>query len=73
MSLPNQTAHNCHYWLLELYKANVDANATTLPLALQNFGTDVQDLYSSMTGGADISTRGVPALIFKMWQSGIIK
>ena len=72
MSLPDQTANNCHYWLLELYKQEVDPVATVLPTVLQNFGTGVQDLYSSMTGGADISTRAVPALIFKMWQEGLL-
>ena len=72
MSLPDQHAKNCLDWLLELYKQEVDSGATSLPSELTLFGADVQDYYSSMTGSSTISTRAVPALIFKMWQAGMI-
>ncbi len=72
MTIPDQEPHDIGYWLLELYKSEVDSGATSLPTALESFGNDVEALYDSMTGLTQVSTRAVPALIFKMWQAGMI-
>ena len=72
MSLPSQNPKTCNEWLLELYQQEVDASATTLPTELSSFGYDVQGYFSDMSDSPKISTRSIPALIFKMWQAGMI-
>jgi len=72
MSIPNQSPKSCNEWLLELYQQEVDASATSLPTELSSFGSDVQGYFSDMADSPTISTRSIPALIFKMWQAGMI-